>query len=141
MSEKISDELALRVLEKSREKAGETLNDPDKTEELLRRIEEKLRQVPIAGGALSRIPTLVSLLRSYIKKEYTVIPVGSILAVTGAIIYWVTPVDLIPDLIPGVGQVDDARVVAACLRLVKSDLDDYRIWREEKDMNKEIPLG
>ena len=41
-------------------------------------------------------------------------------------------IDIIPDYIPGLGYVDDAAVIAGCLLLVKTDLEDYRLWRKGK---------
>ena len=78
----------------------------------------------------------MSLIRSYVKKEYTDIPIGSILAIISALIYFVSPIDIVPDFIPGVGYVDDALVIAACLKLVESDVQEYIKWR--KANGKEI---
>ena len=47
------------------------------------------------------------------------------------VIYFVAPVDLIPDGIPVVGYADDAAVLAIALDFIKSDIDDYMEWREE----------
>lgn len=77
------------------------------------------------------VPTMASLIKSYVKKEYTEIPIGSIIAILSALIYFVSPVDLIPDAIPVIGLVDDAAVVAACLNFVNSDLEEYSNWREK----------
>ena len=49
--------------------------------------------------------------------------------VGGAVIYAIIPLDLIPDMIPFVGQIDDAYLIAATLlRLV--DRTDARVVRE-----------
>jgi len=49
--------------------------------------------------------------------------------VAGAILYAIVPLDLIPDLIPFVGQIDDAYLIAiTLLRLI--DRTDPRIVRE-----------
>ena len=74
----------------------------------------------------------ISLIRAYIKGEYKDIPVGSIIAIVSALIYYVSPVDLIPDLLPVVGKLDDAGVILACLKFVQSDLDTYILWRDHK---------
>lgn len=57
---------------------------------------------------------MILLVRNYIKKEYTEIPLGSIIAIISALIYVISPADLIPDNIPGIGYLDDAAVVAVC---------------------------
>ncbi|MBQ3270132.1 MAG: DUF1232 domain-containing protein [Clostridia bacterium] len=113
--------------------AEKTVNQPDKLEKLLRDLEKKLSSIPALGGPLSNIPTLVSLIRSYIKHDYTDIPSGSIAAIVGALVYFLAPFDLVPDAIPGIGFVDDAAVIATCLALVGSDIEKYRQWRDHSD--------
>ena len=66
-----------------------------------------------------------------INNLYTKVPVGTIVAIVSALIYFVSPVDFIPDFIPGIGQVDDAAVIVACLALVTADLDEYSVWRKK----------
>ena len=84
----------------------------------------------LLGEKLSHIPVFVSLIRSYIKKEYTEIPIGTLLAIISALIYVVAPVDLILDIFPGVGYIDDAAVIGACLCLVEDDIKEYINWRD-----------
>ena len=106
------------------------LHDENKLEIFLQKIENKLTIVPIVGNALSYIPVMISMIRSYVRKEYTEIPIGSIISMISALIYFVSPVDIISDFLPVVGYLDDAAVVAACIKLVKSDIDDYKQWRK-----------
>ncbi|EEA85918.1 YkvA family protein [Peptacetobacter hiranonis] len=61
----------------------------------------------------------------YVKKEYTDIPIGTIIAILSALIYFVSPIDFIPDSIPGIGYLDDVAVVAVCWNLVSSDIEEY----------------
>ena len=116
--------------EKSRAEAEEVLQDENKMERLFQRLEKKLKAVPVAGTALAYIPLMMSLVRSYVKKEYTELPVGTMVSIVIALIYFLSPVDVIPDFIPGLGMIDDAAIVAGCLILVKGDLEDYRYWRK-----------
>ncbi len=113
------------------EKAKKILNDEDQMEEFLRELEKKLSEVPKIGKKLKNIPVLVSLVKSYVKKEYTDIPVGSIIAVISALLYFVSPWDIIPDSIPGIGYVDDTTVILVCCKLIETDLIKYSKWRDE----------
>ena len=131
----IDEEKAKEKLEDGYEEAEKLLNDKDKLEEFLQKLEKKLETIPKVGNALSALPTMVSLIKSYIKKEYTEIPLGTIIAIISAAIYFLTPVDLIPDVIPGAGYIDDAAVVAACLALVGSDIEEYKKWRDKNNKN------
>ena len=76
---------------------------------------------------------MASLIKSYVKKEYTDVPIGTIIAVISALTYVISPIDLIPDSIPVLGYFDDAAVVAACWKLVESDIEEYTQWREKNN--------
>lgn len=108
----------------------------DRLESLLQRqkaIEDKVKN----SGRLERfggdIRLMFSMLRDYWQGHYRAIPWKSVAAITGALIYVLNPLDLIPDLLVGFGLLDDAGVVAACLSLVESDLIAYAAWKESRD--------
>lgn len=120
------------LLESNYSEAEEIINDPDALENFLQRLEEKLKMVPLAGGALSNVPVLISMVRSYASKDYPDIPLGTIIAIVSALIYVLSPIDLIPDAVPAIGYVDDAAVVLACLNMIQSDIDEYKAWRDTR---------
>jgi len=117
-------------LEKGYKKAEEIINDEDKMEKFLNRLEKKLNKVPIGGNVLSMIPVMISMLRSYFKKEYKNIPLGTLIALVSALLYWLTPADVIPDVIPIAGYVDDATVITACIKLINDDIKEYKKFKE-----------
>lgn len=134
VTKKISEEEAKVELEKRYNKAEEILEDEDKLGRFLKRLESKLNKVPIGGNILSMVPVMISMLRSYFKKEYKDIPIGTLLALISALLYWLSPVDLVPDAVPILGYADDATVIAACIKLINDDLKEYKEWRKH---NKE----
>lgn len=131
------DKKAQEKLEQGFPKARKVLKNSKKLDKVLVRTEKKLNLLPVVGTSLAMIPSMISLVRSYTKKEYTEIPLGTIIAIISALLYFISPVDLIPDVIPVAGHLDDAAVVGACLALVKSDLDDYKKWRQENKKDEE----
>ena len=138
METKFDEKKAEEVLVSNFREAEEMLKDEDKMERFLHRLEKKLKKIPMAGDKLSKVPIMISLVRSYIKKEYTDIPIGTIIAIISALIYFLSPIDIVPDSIPLLGYFDDAAVVAACWKLVESDVDEYIKWR--KDNNKVLDI-
>ncbi len=118
-------------LEKGYNQAEKILNDEDKLETFLNRLENKLNKVPVGGSILSMVPVMISMLRSYFKKEYKDVPIGTLIALVSALLYWLAPADVIPDVIPVAGYVDDATVIAACLKLINDDLNDYKNWKDK----------
>ena len=119
------------AVDSRKEQAEKLLNkNKDLLEKFLKDAEELLKKVPHIGNLLADLPLLISLVKSYIKGEYKNIPENTIIAVIAAILYCISPIDLIPDVIPGVGFVDDAAVVAFCIKMIHDDLEKYKIWRD-----------
>ncbi|MBQ6402163.1 MAG: DUF1232 domain-containing protein [Firmicutes bacterium] len=131
-----SERKLLKELDKNKDKAKEYLRDNDKMEKLFKRFEEKLKLIPKVGGELSNIAVLLSMIRAYALKQYTQVPLGTIVFGIAGIIYVVNPFDLIPDAIPVVGVLDDAAVLGLVLNALHSDLQDYRKWRAEQEKQR-----
>ena len=95
-------------------------------------IEKKFSGDGPLGRFISDLKLLFSIVKDYISGDYRAIPYWSVAAIVAALIYVLSPVDLIPDVIPGIGLVDDAMVVGACLAMVEQDLHAYRDWKVAK---------
>ncbi|WP_040726150.1 YkvA family protein [Thiomicrorhabdus sp. Kp2] len=84
-------------------------------------------------GALAKlwndIKLMISLITDYAKGNYKAVPWKIIAAITGAVVYFVSPIDVIPDFIPVVGYLDDALVIKLALDLAGDDLDEYARWK------------
>jgi len=50
------------------------------------------------------------------------------------LLYVLSPVDLVPDIIPFLGYLDDAAVVAACVRLIRNEIDVYQTWKKSQNI-------
>ena len=137
MAIRFDKDKAENFLNTSLQKAEEFIRDEDKLESLLEQLEKKLKAVPVAGGALSYIPALISLVRSFVRREYRKVPVATLLAIVATLLYWLAPMDVLMDIIPGIGFVDDAAVIAGALSMVKKDLNEYMMWRRSKGLSAE----
>lgn len=120
----------VQQIEDNEPKAEMLLKDTQKMDRFLERLEIKLSHIPMAGKYLSDVPVLISLVKAYVQKAYVEIPIGSIIAITGALIYFLNPFDLVPDVIPVFGIMDDAAVIAVAYKLVRHDVLDYKAWRD-----------
>lgn len=129
------EELKKALFSKNNE-ASELLDDADKWEAFKREFNKFLHKaynVPVLGSVIDDIISMFQLVESYIKKEYTDIPFTSIVSIVTALIYVVSPIDLIPDFIPFAGYLDDVAVVTLVLGLgVGHDLEKYKTWQEDK---------
>ncbi|MEM7383442.1 MAG: YkvA family protein [Verrucomicrobiota bacterium] len=74
---------------------------------------------------------LVGLLQDYWTGTYREISPGNLAVVVFALLYVLNPVDLLPDALPVIGLADDWVVMAWCMNTIRSELADYRTWREQ----------
>lgn len=66
-----------------------------------------------------------SLVRDYAKGEYRQVPWWTVLSGAAALVYFFSPIDIIPDFIPVLGLIDDAIVLRFVLRALQEDLRLY----------------
>ena len=70
-----------------------------------------------------------SIVKDYINGNYKEIPIKTIISIVASLLYLISPIDLIPDFIPGVGLIDDVFVIGLVISGAKSDLDKYKDWK------------
>jgi uncharacterized membrane protein YkvA (DUF1232 family) len=98
------------------------------------------RLVEDAVGKISIIPRgpfadtwpylmgMIRLIRDYQRAEYRDISEPNLQVIIAAILYFVSPFDVIPDWVPVLGHIDDAFVVSLALKSVRMDLDTFMAW-------------
>lgn len=79
------------------------------------------------------LQVMVGLCQDYNEKKYQDISWKSMQKIAGAISYFVTPFDLIPDGLPKIGYLDDAAVINHAYKKTREDVDRYRKWRSDQD--------
>jgi len=75
---------------------------------------------------------LFLLIADFIKGEYRQVPVWSIIVLMFALGYVFSPFDIIPDYLPGYGQIDDILVAFSCLYFLEKDLYTYKKWKNKQ---------
>src|SRR6266481_1571677 len=71
---------------------------------------------------------MLRLIRAYSQGNYRDVPESTLVVVIAAIIYVVSPLDVIPDALPALGYLDDATVLALAARRARQTLDDFMLW-------------
>ena len=130
MASDFSMEQAKSILDNGIGQAQELIQDPSKINDLLSQIEEKLKEIPVIGETVSDLPVMISMIKSYATREYTVVSPKVIALVVSAFLYLVKRKDLIQESIPVLGYADDIAVITLALKLSGPELDAYAQWRE-----------
>ena len=81
----------------------------------------------------SYVPLFFEMLKANFSGKYTEVPVGTIATIIGTLLYVFSPIDVVPDFLPGVGLLDDAAMMALCVATVKLDVDKYKEWKANQD--------
>jgi uncharacterized membrane protein YkvA (DUF1232 family) len=117
---------------KAKNKARSVLQDQERVIKLLETSKEKIRNLELGEnelkGVLSYIKTFIRMLRAFKSGQYQDIPWVTILMIASALIYFVTPLDLIPDFIPITGFVDDFSLIMAIFNRFRDDVLAFQAW-------------
>ncbi len=133
MSNKFSDldeEKMHGLLEQFRNKATKLLYNVEKTKETLQRaLDKALNNEGAMSEVFHDLKLMLLLVKDYITGRYRGIPFGSIIAVMASILYFLSPIDFIPDFLLGFGLVDDVFVIGLILKQIHNDLQKYEKWK------------
>jgi uncharacterized membrane protein YkvA (DUF1232 family) len=114
------------------QRARRLVRDPAALDELAQHARSKASGSPNSRirELGDRIKLLGRLVRAYANGSYREITVGNVVLIVAAILYFVTPIDLIPDAVPGAGLVDDATVLAFVLAKLEIELERFSAWEK-----------
>jgi uncharacterized membrane protein YkvA (DUF1232 family) len=95
---------------------------------------EKIKEKFTLYGPLKRFMNdarlLIAMIKDFSRRNYRQVPFATIGAIAFTLLYVLNPFDIIPDMLPFIGQVDDASVFAAAMMLIQRDLRQYQKWKE-----------
>lgn len=93
---------------------------------------EKKEIGTLAHEAWDTLQSLFRLIKLSASGEYTGVPTATVVAAVAVLIYFISPIDLIPDFIPVVGLLDDMALVAWFSTSIKHELDKFHEWEATK---------
>lgn len=117
--------------DKSKKKAKELLDNPSRIAELLSRAGKILGKSPgNLQGFMSEIRALLRLVHAYAKGEYTDLSKKALVLIVAGLVYLVNPLDLVPDVLLGIGFLDDATVIGFVLLKTRSEIQRFLDWEK-----------
>ena len=102
--------------------------------DLVRRALDKSGGLSGASFAQFRMQLLVisRLLKAYASGEYRQVPWKTLIRIIAVMIYFVSPLDFLPDFLPIIGLTDDIALTLWLFSAVKDDIDKFRNWEESR---------
>lgn len=129
MAGEMSNEQAQSILDATSLQAEGILGDRTQVDDILNQVKAQVADLPAAAvGALSNVPVMATMIKSYVTQEYTNVSPKVVASVLGALLYLVKGKDIIPDSIPLIGLVDDVAVVALALKINEKELEEFKQW-------------
>lgn len=122
-------------------RAGRYASNSSKLFNLAKQVIAKVQHGGVKEGmaeAQMQIQLLVRLVRAYASGEYRKLPWKSLVSIVGVLIYFVSPLDFIPDFLPIVGMTDDLALVLWLFKTLSDDLSDFSQWEKK---TKTINIG
>ena len=115
-------------------KAEQYAKDPKKLGKLFEEAAKKSTQTSRGpfGETWAYLQAMIRLIRAYATGDYRDITWQSLVIVVLAIVYFVSPIDVIPDFVPFIGFLDDALVISWAVQQVKDELDAFMAWEVSK---------
>jgi uncharacterized membrane protein YkvA (DUF1232 family) len=74
------------------------------------------------------VKTFSRLVQEVRKGRYRDISKKSVVMIVGALLYFVSPIDAVPDLLAGIGLLDDVAVIGFVAGQLKNELEKFREW-------------
>src|SRR5205085_12391633 len=104
--------------------------DPNRLRQLVEDSVGKISVIPRGPFADTwpYLMAMIRILRDYHRAEYRDISETNLHTIIAAILYFVSPFDVIPDWVPVLGHIDDAFVVSLALKSARADLDTFMAW-------------
>lgn len=91
-------------------------------------------------GLREDLSLLQALCVAWWRGEYRAISPNALVAVVAGLLYFLSPLDAIPDWIPGLGFVDDLAVLGWVMRKWSAELDAFRAWKQTQTAERQAAL-
>ncbi|MEY4541395.1 MAG: hypothetical protein RLZZ306_3152 [Bacteroidota bacterium] len=79
---------------------------------------------------LEKVTTLSRMVKAYFTGNYKIIPWASIVKIIAVLIYFVSPIDVIPDFLPIIGLTDDLAIIIWLFSSLKEDFENFEAWEK-----------
>ncbi|MGE8043465.1 YkvA family protein [Pseudomonas monteilii] len=94
------------------------------------------RKGPKLGQLRHDVKLMQSLCLAWWRGEYRDISKKSIITIVAGLLYFVSPLDAIPDWLLGVGFLDDIAVLGWVIKTVGDELNKFKTWRDAQAPEK-----
>lgn len=119
-------------MDKIFDRAKEVVKSNGRVKVILGEVKEKIDQINHDADERTsfvyQLQVIIRMLKAHYSGEYRAFSVSTIFALVFALVYFITPMDLIPDFIPALGFTDDISLVYMVVRSAAEDISKFKDW-------------
>ena len=116
-------------------KADSIASKRDKIKGLLHSVSEKMKEIaqnPAVKESIGQFEVAFRMVKAHVTNEYKGISNRTLGMLVLGLLYFVLPLDFLPDFIPVIGYVDDLTVIVAIFKSLSSDIEKFLEWERTK---------
>lgn len=102
---------------------------------LLRNALQKTQKMGVGGVfdvIREKVTLLGNLIKAYATGEYRQIELPNLLKIIAGFIYFISPIDIIPDFLPYIGLTDDVALLMFIINSIDGELNKFEQWKKAK---------
>ncbi|AWW00685.1 YkvA family protein [Arcticibacterium luteifluviistationis] len=105
---------------------------------LLKNALNKSKDLGVGGvfdSIRTKVVTIGSLVKAYASGEYRDIELKSLIIMIASLVYFISPIDLLPDFLPFLGYADDIALLTFVLQNMREEVEKFELWEMNKHVN------
>ena len=110
----------------------------DKSAALKKLVDKGLAKVLLRKKSIKGVwgdfKAVLRMIKSYVKGDYRDVSAATLVTAVASIVYFVNPLDVIPDFLVGIGFLDDATVIGYVLKQIRTEVDKFVEWETEQKL-------
>ena len=116
------------------------INEQSQVKKLIWQVSQKLQKINSSNKQINELMEHVQLFLRMIKKslsgEYSAFSHKTLLSLVFGLLYFVTPMDVVPDFVPLIGFSDDLSILYFIIKNFKSDIEAFKVWELNQESVK-----
>mgnify|MGYP001245301356 FL=1 len=115
--------------------AGKVVRSPAGLQRVAKQAAQKMikRGGASLAAAQEQLRTLIDLVTAYAQGDYREISMATLVSVVAALLYFIAPLDAVPDFLFGWGLLDDAAVISYVSGQLRKELEAFKKWQDQSD--------
>jgi uncharacterized membrane protein YkvA (DUF1232 family) len=80
----------------------------------------------------AQIGIAIALIKAWVSGDYRQVSNKTIVILVAALLYFVMPLDVVPDFLFGLGLLDDAAVLVYAFSQLQTEIAAFQVWRQQQ---------